>query len=122
MVNEAMCCSLPVLVSETAGCAEDLLKMGSPATESLHEREPLLARCVRQNGFVFDPGSVTSLADALLVLDSDPRLRENMGQASRSIIQDFSCENFARNALLAAQMAMAVGLSVPRELSSKDER
>jgi len=110
------------VVSETAGCAEDLLKMGPPVTESLHEWDPQLARCARQNGFVFDPRSVSSLADALLVLDSDARLRESMGQASLCIIQDFSCEKFAQNALLAAQMAMGGRFSVPRDVSSLDER
>ena len=31
VVNEAMACGLPVIVSQTAGCAEDLLEPGSPS-------------------------------------------------------------------------------------------
>jgi hypothetical protein len=33
-------------------------------------------------------------------------LRAAMGQASRRIVEKFSCDNFARNALRSAQVAM----------------
>lgn len=106
VVNEAMCCGLPVVVSKTVGCAEDLLPPVAAGGAIAQPRATRLAQDRRQNGFVFDPGSVTALAESLLALDGDPGLRQQMGQASRSIIQDFSCDAFARNALLAAQVAL----------------
>ncbi len=111
VVNEAMASGLPVVVSETAGCAEDLLKPGWPAlpdlvAADLHRRLVQLGGRIRQNGFVFDPKSVESLAGALVTLESVPALRWIMGKASRDIIQSFSCENFARNALQAARIAL----------------
>ena len=99
VVNEAMSSGLPVVVSETAGCAEDLL-----ATDT-HGRLARVDVGIRQNGFVFDPGSSESLARALLALASDPALREVMGQASRVLVENFSCAAFARNALMAARAA-----------------
>ncbi len=108
VVNEAMSCGLPIVLSDRVGCAEDLLKEGlPPATNHNLRWTPQLTERIRQNGFVFDPESVASLAEALEALDSDPILRQNMAEASRLIISEFSCEVFARNALLAAQSALA---------------
>jgi glycosyltransferase involved in cell wall biosynthesis len=111
VVNEAMASGLPVVVSETAGCAEDLLKPGRlPApihlSADMNRRLTRLAGRIRQNGFVFNPASAGSLAEALLALESAPALRKIMGRASQRIVEKFSCENFARNALLAAQAAL----------------
>jgi glycosyltransferase involved in cell wall biosynthesis len=61
---------------------------------------------IRQNGFLVNPQSVQSLADALIILEAAPQVRENMGKASQRIVECFSCENFAVNALLAAQAAL----------------
>ena len=123
VVNEAMASGLPVVVSETAGCAEDLLKTGMPAgVEGMPDWSPQLAGRVRQNGFVFDPKSVESLADVLLALDLAPAFREIMGQNSRIIIGDFSCDNFARNALLAARVAIGDNSSAPHSSSASEEQ
>lgn len=116
VVNEAMACGLPVVVSETAGCAEDLLAPGRlavPPEISTNFRLPLaqLAGRIRQNGFLFNPKSAQSLANALMILEASSRIRENMGKASRQIIERFSCQNFAANALLAAQAALDAPLS-----------
>ena len=114
VVNEAMACGIPVIVSETAGCAEDLIEPGRPDlddkrrsefSESL-ERTGLEKR-IRQNGFVFDPRSADELAQALLQIEFNPDLRQAMGNAGRKIVDKFSCRNFARNALLAAKAAIS---------------
>ena len=113
VVNEAMSCGLPVVVSAKAGCVEDLLRKGTPPgirSNGLADRPARAAQTserMRQNGFTIDPSSVESLTGALLALDADPALRRGMGQASRSIVADYSCDKFATSALLAAQTAMS---------------
>jgi glycosyltransferase involved in cell wall biosynthesis len=138
VVNEAMACSLPVIVSRTAGCAEDLL----PGSESWQcsvgsiqfgeekttdDRKPLTDDSLeeRSNGFAFDPRSSDALSEALRRIadcgtadggaESARRplgkpaatLKAVMGQRSREIVAKFSCENFARQALRAAEEASA---------------
>jgi glycosyltransferase involved in cell wall biosynthesis len=107
VVNEAMASGLPVVVSETAGCAEDLLRTGLPVgVKDIHGWAPQLMSRVRLNGFVFDPRSVESLADVLMALESAPALREIMGRNSREIIENYSCDHFARSAVQAAKSAV----------------
>jgi len=70
----------------------------------------------RSNGFVFDPKSSDALCEALrriadyrttgLQDDGTSRMAE-MGRRSREIVESFSCENFARQALRAAEAANA---------------
>ena len=104
MVNEAMACSLPVIVSRTAGCAEDLLPGSGPVAENCklnteNSFEP------RSNGFLFDPTSVEALAEALRRIVEMGDGRWEMGKQSRKIVANFGCENFARQALAAAEAA-----------------
>jgi glycosyltransferase involved in cell wall biosynthesis len=124
VVNEAMAAGLPVIVSRTAGCAEDLLPASGQVTSGewqvaikgpenceLTTDESLEQRC---NGFVFDPTSSDALSEALRrIADQETkRLREKetsgvskMGKRSREIVAKFSCENFAKQALRAAEAA-----------------
>lgn len=110
VVNEAMASSLPVLVSETAGCADDLLESGElhrlPDDESERVNAPGLKGRIRRSGLVFDPKSADELARAMWLLDSCPHLRQRMGQAAREIVEKFSCHNFAVNAMHAALTAL----------------
>ena len=77
-VNEAMCFSLPVIVSETCGCAPDLVKNGI-------------------NGFTFQEGDIGALRNAMEKLLNDKDLRESCGAASLKIIRDFSNDNIVAN-------------------------
>jgi glycosyltransferase involved in cell wall biosynthesis len=123
VVNEAMASGLPVVVSETAGCAEDLLEPGWPPMPD--PSAPELLRCLgrvkgrlRKNGFVFDPQSPQALAAVLQALESVPALQCAMGQASRRIVEKFSCRAFAENALnamRAVRMPQEV-IAAPRSL------
>jgi glycosyltransferase involved in cell wall biosynthesis len=123
VVNEAMSCGLPVVLSESVGSAEDLLRAGSPpGAERCTAGKPPLARSIRRNGFVFDPKSVAGLTDALLALDADPALRQSMGQAGRLIVEDFSCDQFARSALKAANAALSRGAPSRSDSSAPGER
>jgi glycosyltransferase involved in cell wall biosynthesis len=118
VVNEAMASGLPVAVSETAGCAEDLLEACSLERTTPDERMRIdqsgLALKLRRNGFVFSPNSVEELSRALLVFEGSAGLRASMGAESRRIVERFSCENFARSAMRtveAAQLKSAYGRS-----------
>lgn len=79
VVNEAMACGLPVLVSNRCGCAPDLVR-------------------ANENGFLFDPHRVDEIAELLhkVSLLSELQLRQ-MGMSSRSIISRYTPETFARN-------------------------
>lgn len=103
VVNEAMASSLPVVASETAGCAEDLLEAGCP--EGVPDSATADSR-IRKNGFVFDPRSPGALAEILLILDANAALREAMGRAGRKHVEKFSCGAFAAGALGASRAAL----------------
>jgi len=96
VVNEAMACSLPVLVSRAAGCVEDLLEGSVLGSEAVQE-------CT--NGYVFDPTSVQALTRALELTAESQQRRLKMGKRSREIVENFSCENFARQAVKAMDAA-----------------
>jgi glycosyltransferase involved in cell wall biosynthesis len=67
VVNEAMAVGLPVIITDRCGASNDIAKHG-------------------ENGFIFTPGDVQSLAKHLDALAGDPELRARMGQRSREII------------------------------------
>jgi glycosyltransferase involved in cell wall biosynthesis len=51
-----------------------------------------------QNGLLVPPGDVEALANAIIRLIDDDQLRRRLGDAGReSVVQDFSCEAFARS-------------------------
>lgn len=86
VVNEAMACGLPVVVSAAAGCAEDLVQPDV-------------------NGFLFRGGDVETLARCLLRLAQDAPMRERMARASQELISKWGCGNFAVNAVNALKAA-----------------
>lgn len=87
VVNEAMACGLPVIVSKVAGCAPDLVKHG-------------------ENGYQFDPMNAEELAGYLEKIVRDPEGARRMGEASQRIIAGWGCERFAKAAKEAAEIAL----------------
>lgn len=71
VVNEAMCFSLPVLVSDRVSAGRDLVKHG-------------------ENGYRFKVGDVSELATRLKELLDDAAKRERFGAKSREIVERFS--------------------------------
>ena len=77
VVNEAMACGLPVMVSRLCGCGFDLVKEGS-------------------NGFLFDPYDIDALAGLLGRMSSlDEATRREMSAQSRRIISAFTPDIWA---------------------------
>jgi 1,2-diacylglycerol 3-alpha-glucosyltransferase len=95
VVNEAMACGLPIIVSRSAGCAEDLVRHGD-------------------NGFIIDPSNPRELAARLADLADHDHQREVMGRRSAERIQGWDLDNFGRNALLAACAALGPSALRPR--------
>lgn len=89
VVNEAMVCGLPVIVSETCGCADDLVRDGV-------------------NGFTFDHMQQADLERHLTWFVKNPDRIAGMGQESLKLIAPFA------SGPVAAQMAEAY-----RELAAK---
>jgi glycosyltransferase involved in cell wall biosynthesis len=76
VVNEAMACGLPILVSEVAGCGADLVKN-------------------EWNGFVVPAGDLERWAEAMRSIATEPELRRMMGSNSESKIQRFGPRDWA---------------------------
>ncbi len=76
VVNEAMVCGLPVLVSDCCGCVEDLVKDGI-------------------NGFAFDPYDEQKLTAKLNYFIQNSEQIKPMGEASRQIVSGFSPQTVA---------------------------
>jgi len=76
VVNEAMACGLPVVVSDKCGSAVDLVKNG-------------------ENGFTFSPKNKKQLTNILLKFMNNEVDAEQMGLASQRIIKEYSPENVA---------------------------
>ncbi|HEX7069296.1 MAG TPA: glycosyltransferase family 4 protein [Rhodothermales bacterium] len=86
-VNEAMATGLPVIVSDRAGCVNDLVAHG-------------------RNGFRFDPADTSRLAELLTEMASDKTDRTALGNQARTTIAGWSLSLFAES-LWAAMRAGA---------------
>ncbi len=98
VVNEAMACGLPVLVSNRCGCARDLVQDNV-------------------NGFTFNPHNVEELAQLMVKTSGADFPLSAFGDASRRIIADWSAERFARGLGQAVEAALA---TPRRELNAVD--
>jgi glycosyltransferase involved in cell wall biosynthesis len=100
VVNEALACGLPVLVSERCGCAPDLVHQGV-------------------NGFSFDPENTAALAGLLGKMTKGTENLEAMGRASEAIAADYAPRAFAtslRSALEVAQHRKRGAYRLPKLL------
>ncbi len=86
VVNEAMACGLPIVVSNVAGCSVDLVEDG-------------------WNGYVVPPGNPEKLNVALDSLIRNPELRREMSVRSSERIRDNSPEACAAGLATAALSA-----------------
>jgi len=84
VVNEAMACKLPIIISDAAGCAEDLVEDG-------------------WNGLKFASGDTNQLAVFMKSIVGDEKRRREMGENSYERIQQYSpeiCANGIATAVL----------------------
>jgi glycosyltransferase involved in cell wall biosynthesis len=95
VVNEAMACGLPVLVSEQCGCARTLVETGG-------------------NGWMFAPDDTDELAGLLsqMATLSDPE-RNRMCDRSRQIVAGWGLPRFCEGAWAAIQFARSHPLLPP---------
>ncbi len=89
VVNEAMASSLPVLVSNRVGCAQDLV----------HDDI---------NGFTFGPHDVEKLTELMLKISNPNFPVSAFGDASRSIISEWGPDRFASGLKSACETALQV--------------
>ena len=80
VVNEAMCFSLPVILSDIVGCGTDLVYSG-------------------ENGYIFSTGNVHALTECLNLLCADSVKIKKFGEKSRKRIGVYNYER-DREALL----------------------
>jgi glycosyltransferase involved in cell wall biosynthesis len=76
VVNEAMACGLPVIVSDACGCVDDLVEPG-------------------RNGYVVPVDDVEKLAQAMTILARDEAKRKAMGEVARQTIAPWVIERQA---------------------------
>ena len=89
VVNEAMICGLPVIVSKRCGSYWDLVKEGV-------------------NGFGFDPFNQKELVEIMLkFIKGDVDIRK-MGEESKKIIKDYTPENAANQMFLGIKKVLKV--------------
>lgn len=86
VVNEAMACGLPVIVSNRCGCYPELVLEG-------------------ETGYGFDPEDVSQLAQLMIKISSDEKTRQLIGKNAQQHIGNFAPKHFGqglRNAVATA--------------------
>ena len=94
VVNEAMACGLPVIVTDRAGASIDLVRQG-------------------ENGYVVPAGDSTAIAECITRLIEDPALAARMGDCSSERIQQFTPERAAQVFVDAIVHAMSRSIAAP---------
>ena len=84
VVNEALICGKPVIVSNHCGCATALVKEGKNG-----------------NGYTFSPYNINELADKMILMMNNKEKFEAMGKKGLEIIKDYSPEKVAAETVAA---------------------
>jgi glycosyltransferase involved in cell wall biosynthesis len=87
VVNEAMACGVPAIVSDRVGCAEDLVEDGV-------------------TGRVVPFGDVGALAAALRAFRGDPQARARMGAAARAHVAGYSIQQAVYGTIAAVRSVL----------------
>ena len=90
VVNEAMACGLPAVVSDQVGCAEDLVEQGV-------------------TGLRYPCGDTDALAACLAAMARDPVAAARMGQAARERVEEHFTIEAAAAGIRAAVARLAAG-------------
>ena len=69
VINEAMCCGLPVISTKAAGCAQDMIIPG-------------------ENGFIVDAANIDQLYSSMKKIILDDEVAKKMGEKSLEIIEN----------------------------------
>jgi glycosyltransferase involved in cell wall biosynthesis len=80
VVNEAMLCELPIIVSKHCGCSKDLVKEGL-------------------NGYIFDPMDINQLTSQMNLFVEGTKNTLLMGKKSLEIIESYNPSNAAKQML-----------------------
>lgn len=88
VINEAMSCGLPILCSNRAGAARDLVKD-------------------EVNGYTFNPEDIHELKGKLRLLLDDAEKRKEMGRNSFELIKDCTPQKYAEDMLKAISLALS---------------
>jgi glycosyltransferase involved in cell wall biosynthesis len=84
VVNEAMSCARPAVVSDAVGCAPDLVRDG-------------------RSGAVFPLGDVEALSHILVALARDPARVQAMGECARAGLPPYSLDAAVRGLIDAVE-------------------
>jgi len=84
VVNEAMACGLPSIVSDQVGCGPDLVQEGI-------------------TGMTFPCGDVNALASKLASMSSDPNMIANMGRQAKELVKSYSVDRAVEGTMRAIE-------------------
>jgi 1,2-diacylglycerol 3-alpha-glucosyltransferase len=88
VVNEAMACSLPLILSNRAGSSYDLVSEG-------------------ENGWIIDPFDTNMMAQVLnCASNMEEKMREEFGRKSKALINDWDLDRFCRGVIESSRIAM----------------
>jgi glycosyltransferase involved in cell wall biosynthesis len=87
VVNEAMACGRPAIVSEAAGCAPDLIREG-------------------ETGYTYPAGDIAQLRDRITRFLDDAGAAERFGEAARGQVAQFTADAAAAGIVRAARAAV----------------